>query len=78
MWKHPCAQVIFDSDPAPKEKSVAAQLEEMSQAMIRYFTLRFLLLLFYFSLFNLLIVKEKVLNPWKLADQLFKKFNMKF
>lgn len=44
MWKHPCAQVIFDSDPAPKDKSVAAQHEEMSQAMIRYFTLHSLLL----------------------------------
>lgn len=53
MWKHPCAQVIFDSDPAPKDKSVAAQHEEMSQAMIRYFTLRSLLLFFliYFSAF---------------------------
>lgn len=35
MWKHPCAQVIFDSDPASKDKSVAVQNEEMSQAMIR-------------------------------------------
>jgi len=35
LWKHPCAQVIFDSDPAQKDKTVAAQLEEMSQAMIR-------------------------------------------
>lgn len=34
-WKHPCAQVIFDSDPAPLGKNVPAQLEEMSQAMIR-------------------------------------------
>ncbi|XP_022083166.1 RNA polymerase II-associated factor 1 homolog [Acanthaster planci] len=35
MWIHPCAQVIFDSDPAVRGKSVAAQVEEMSQAMIR-------------------------------------------
>lgn len=34
-WKYPCAQVIFDSDPAPVGKNVPAQLEEMSQAMIR-------------------------------------------
>lgn len=35
MWKHPCAQVIFDSDPAPVAQTGAAALEEMSQAMIR-------------------------------------------
>jgi len=35
MWKHPCAQVIFDSDPAQKGKSTQVQLDEMSQAMIR-------------------------------------------
>ncbi|KAJ9576908.1 hypothetical protein L9F63_006526 [Diploptera punctata] len=35
VWKHPCAQVIFDSDPAPTGRSVPAQIEEMSQAMIR-------------------------------------------
>lgn len=36
-WKFPCAQVIFDSDPAPTNtnKHDVAQLEEMSQAMIR-------------------------------------------
>lgn len=34
-WKYPCAQVIFDSDPAPTGKNVPAQIEEMSQAMIR-------------------------------------------
>ncbi|XP_026473161.1 RNA polymerase II-associated factor 1 homolog [Ctenocephalides felis] len=34
-WKYPCAQVIFDSDPAPVGKQVPAQIEEMSQAMIR-------------------------------------------
>ncbi|XP_049283153.1 RNA polymerase II-associated factor 1 homolog [Anopheles funestus] len=34
-WKYPCAQVIFDSDPAPSGKNVPAQIEEMSQAMIR-------------------------------------------
>lgn len=36
-WKYPCAQVIFDSDPAPMGRPVPAQIEEMSQAMIRYF-----------------------------------------
>ncbi|CAB3385806.1 Hypothetical predicted protein [Cloeon dipterum] len=35
MWKYACAQVIFDSDPAPVGRSVPAQIEEMSQAMIR-------------------------------------------
>lgn len=34
-WKYPCAQVIFDADPAPVGRSVPAQIEEMSQAMIR-------------------------------------------
>lgn len=34
-WKYPCAQVIFDSDPAPVGKNIPAQIEEMSQAMIR-------------------------------------------
>lgn len=34
-WKYPCAQVIFDSDPAPVGRPVPAQIEEMSQAMIR-------------------------------------------
>lgn len=34
-WKYPCAQVIFDADPAPMGKKMPAQLEEMSQAMIR-------------------------------------------
>ncbi|XP_055294950.1 RNA polymerase II-associated factor 1 homolog [Sitodiplosis mosellana] len=36
-WKFPFAQVIFDSDPAPANtnKHVTAQIEEMSQAMIR-------------------------------------------
>lgn len=34
-WKYPCAQVIFDFDPAPAGKNVPAQMEEMSQAMIR-------------------------------------------
>jgi RNA polymerase II-associated factor 1 len=36
VWKYACAQVIFDSDPAPAGRSVPAQIEEMSQAMIRY------------------------------------------
>uniref|UniRef100_A0A4P6D7S0 RNA polymerase II-associated factor 1 homolog n=1 Tax=Rhodnius prolixus TaxID=13249 RepID=A0A4P6D7S0_RHOPR len=35
LWKYPCAQVMFDSDPAPVGRPVPAQLEEMSQAMIR-------------------------------------------
>ncbi|KAF5298598.1 hypothetical protein FQR65_LT09693 [Abscondita terminalis] len=35
LWKYPCAQVIFDSDPAPTGKQVPSQIEEMSQAMIR-------------------------------------------
>ncbi|KDR16760.1 RNA polymerase II-associated factor 1 homolog [Zootermopsis nevadensis] len=35
IWKYPCAQVIFDSDPAPTGRPVPAQIEEMSQAMIR-------------------------------------------
>lgn len=35
MWINPCAQVIFDSDPAPKDTGGAAALEMMSQAMIR-------------------------------------------
>lgn len=34
-WKYPCAQVIFDFDPAPINKGTAAAIEEMSQAMIR-------------------------------------------
>lgn len=37
MWINPCAQVIFDSDPAPKDMSQPAAVEMMSQAMIRYF-----------------------------------------
>lgn len=35
MWINPCAQVIFDSDPAPKDVSSPAAVEMMSQAMIR-------------------------------------------
>lgn len=41
MWKYPCAQVIFDSDPAPgtnvenNAAMQAQQMEMMSQAMIR-------------------------------------------
>lgn len=44
-WKYPCAQVIFDSDPAPNNstKHVTAQLEEMSQAMIRCVFLKILI-----------------------------------
>lgn len=42
-WKFPFAQVIFDSDPAPANtnKHVTAQIEEMSQAMIRLVNKRF-------------------------------------
>ncbi|XP_028857169.1 RNA polymerase II-associated factor 1 homolog [Denticeps clupeoides] len=35
MWINPCAQVIFDSDPAPKDISGPAGVDMMSQAMIR-------------------------------------------
>ncbi len=35
MWKYPCAQVIFDSDPAPSGDHAAQANEMMSQAMIR-------------------------------------------
>lgn len=35
IWRHPCAQVIFDNDPARKDRSVTEQMEEMNQAMIR-------------------------------------------
>ncbi|XP_028651272.1 RNA polymerase II-associated factor 1 homolog [Erpetoichthys calabaricus] len=35
MWINPCAQVIFDSDPAPKDIAGSAAVEMMSQAMIR-------------------------------------------
>jgi len=35
MWKHPCAQVIFDTDPAPKGIKKQDQHAIMSQAMIR-------------------------------------------
>ena len=35
LWKHPFAQVIFDSDPAPKAGAATTQQEQMSQAMIR-------------------------------------------
>ena len=35
MWKFPCAQVIFDSDPAPHGVAGNLQNDMMSQAMIR-------------------------------------------
>lgn len=35
MWINPCAQVIFDSDPAPKDFSSSVGVDMMSQAMIR-------------------------------------------
>lgn len=34
LWKYPCAQVIFDSDPAPVGKTCPAQIEEMSQVRL--------------------------------------------
>ena len=35
MWKYPCAQVIFDTDPAPNGVPPHQQNEMMAQAMIR-------------------------------------------
>jgi RNA polymerase II-associated factor 1 len=35
LWAHPYAQVIFDADPAPKDRTPDEQLADMSQAMIR-------------------------------------------
>jgi RNA polymerase II-associated factor 1 len=35
LWRHSCAQVIFDDDPAPRDHSIAKQTEEMSQAVIK-------------------------------------------
>ncbi|KAI9561550.1 hypothetical protein GHT06_012509 [Daphnia sinensis] len=35
LWKYPCAQVIFDANPAPVDRPTHVQVEEMSQAMIR-------------------------------------------
>ncbi|EFX67133.1 hypothetical protein DAPPUDRAFT_302221 [Daphnia pulex] len=35
LWKYPCAQVIFDANPAPVDRPSNIQVEEMSQAMIR-------------------------------------------
>lgn len=35
MWAHPCAHVIFDTDPTPRGRSGPAEEAEMSQAMIR-------------------------------------------
>ena len=35
QWKHPCAQVIFDDDPAPKDHSIETQHQEMSRALIK-------------------------------------------
>ncbi|RXM35317.1 RNA polymerase II-associated factor 1-like [Acipenser ruthenus] len=35
MWINPCAQVIFDSDPAPKDIAGPTGVDMMSQAMIR-------------------------------------------
>lgn len=38
MWKYPCAQVIFDTDPSVKQPGAGSQFEneDMSQAMIKY------------------------------------------
>lgn len=38
MWAHPCAHVIFDTDPTPRGRTGPAEEEEMSQAMIRSVT----------------------------------------
>ena len=38
MWAHPCAHVIFDTDPTPRGRNGPAEEEEMSQAMIRSVT----------------------------------------
>nr|VZI05913.1 unnamed protein product [Spirometra erinaceieuropaei] len=35
LWRYPCAQVIFDDDPARKNQSTSDQKEEVNQAMIR-------------------------------------------
>ncbi|XP_039305732.1 RNA polymerase II-associated factor 1 homolog [Solenopsis invicta] len=35
LWKYSCAEVVFDSAPVPTGQSIPAQIEEMSQAMIR-------------------------------------------
>ncbi|EDO42996.1 predicted protein, partial [Nematostella vectensis] len=35
MWGYPCAHVVFDTDPAPRDRKGPAQVDEMSQAMIR-------------------------------------------
>ncbi|KAK2160811.1 hypothetical protein LSH36_127g19017 [Paralvinella palmiformis] len=35
LWKYPCAQVIFDTDPAPTGHPQQLQVEEMSQAIIK-------------------------------------------
>lgn len=35
LWKYPCAQVIFDTDPAPAGHPPQLQVEEMSQAIIK-------------------------------------------
>lgn len=48
LWKYPCAQVIFDSDPAPSGRPVPSQIEEMSQAMIRL-KLYYLLFIYFYN-----------------------------
>lgn len=35
MWAHPCAHVIFDTDPTARGRGGPAEEEEMSQALIR-------------------------------------------
>lgn len=36
LWRLPFAQVLFDSDPSTTGKTEPQQVEEMSQAMIRW------------------------------------------
>lgn len=72
MWINPCAQVIFDSDPAPKDTSGAAALEMMSQAMIRSVVLLStlvcsLLPLFVFEIGYDLVVQADLWAPCILA-----------
>ena len=42
LWKYPCAQVIFDTDPAPSGHPPQLQVEEMSQAIIKYVTIEYI------------------------------------
>lgn len=49
IWRHPCAQVIFDNDPARKDKPVGEQMEEMNQAMIRWESITFTLVCWFIT-----------------------------